>query len=162
MLELRQMQHLRLQVDIPEGLAANMGNNEKVSFYVSAFPGKKMTGQVSRRSKTVNMQYRSERVELDINNRDGRLSPGMYADVLLNAKGNPDAVTVPKSAVITSTQRKYVLLVKNGKTIKVDVATGNESAEKIEVTGDLKIGDQVILNANDEMKEGTGSKINKQ
>jgi membrane fusion protein (multidrug efflux system) len=154
MLELRQVKHLRLQVDIPEGLAANMMDNQQVSFYLSAFPGKKMTGQISRRSKTVNAQYRSERVELDINNQDGRLSPGMYADVLFYAKGNPEAVTVPKSAVVTSVQGKYVFSVRHGKTVKVAIATGNESAEKIEVMGDLKAGDEVLINANDEIKEG--------
>jgi RND family efflux transporter MFP subunit len=154
MLELRQMRHLRLQVDIPERLAANLGNAAEVSFYLSAFPGKKMTGHISRRSKTVNLQYRSERVELDINNDNGLLSPGMYADVLLSAKASPGAVTVPRSAVVTSTQRKYVLCVRNGKTVKVDVTTGNETAEKVEVMGDIKAGDEVVINANDEMKEG--------
>ncbi len=154
MLELRQVRHLRLQVDIPERLAANISNQEEMHFYLSAFPGKKMTAKISRRSNNVNMQFRTERVELDVNNENGRLSPGMYADVLLNTKGSADAVSVPKSAVVTSTQRKYVLCIRDGKTIKVDVSTGNESVEKIEVIGDIKPGEKVLLNANDEIKEG--------
>jgi membrane fusion protein, multidrug efflux system len=155
MLELRQIDHLRLQVDIPEGIAANLADRDTVSFYLTAFPGKKMTGEVSRRSGFVNAQFRSERMELDIYNRDGKLAPGMYGDILFDSKGNPDAFSVPKSAVITSTERKYVLSVRNGKAIKVDVTTGNETADKIEVIGALHAGDQLIINGSDEMKEGS-------
>ncbi len=154
MLELRQVSHLRLQVDIPERMAATISNQQELSFYLSAFPGKKWTSRISRRSNTVNMQYQTERVELDVNNENGRLSPGMYADVILNSKGNADALTVPRSAVVTSTQRKYILCIRRGKTVKVDVTTGNESADRVEIMGDLQAGEDILLNANEEIKEG--------
>lgn len=154
MLELKQINHLRLQVDIPEGLAAGLKNKDHVSFYLTAAPGRKMTAQVSRKSGNVNIQYRAERVELDVYNPDGSLAPGMYADVILQSKGSPNALIVPKSAVVTSTERKYVLAVREGKTVKIDVSTGIENANQVEVTGDLKSGEQIIASANDEMDEG--------
>jgi len=154
MLELKEVDHLRLQVDIPEGLAASLKNKDKVDFYLSAMPGKKMTASVSRKAGNVNIQYRSERVELDVPNGNGSLSPGMYADVILKTKGNPQALIVPKSAIVTSTERKYVLAVRDGKTVKVDVSTGIENNNRVEVIGDLKISDKVIASANDEIEEG--------
>jgi RND family efflux transporter MFP subunit len=154
MLELKEIDHLRLEVDIPESIAASLRNNDTLSFYLSAFPGKEMRGLIARKSMNINAQYRSERVELDVYNKDEILSPGMYADVLFYSKGNPGALSVPKSAVVTSTERKYVLAVRDGKTVKVDVHTGNENDTFIEVTGDLKAGEEVIANANDEIKEG--------
>lgn len=154
MLELKQVSHLRLQVDIPEDYASTMKVHDTISFYVSSFPGKRFTGQISRNSMNINRQFRTQRVEMDIYNKEGLMSPGMYADILLDAKGNPNGLSVPQSAVITSTERKYVLLVKNNKITKVDVATGNSSGGKIEIFGNLQAGDQVIANANDEIKEG--------
>jgi len=158
MLELKEIDHLRLQVDIPESIAATMRSNDTVSFYLSAFPGKKMTGHISRKSMNINMQYRSERVELDVNNKGEVLTPGMYADVLFNSKGNPYALSVPKSAVITSTERKYVFVVRDGKTVKVDVTTGNESDNRIEILGNVQAGEEVVANATDELKEGIAVK----
>lgn len=158
MLELKQVDHLRLQVDIPESIASTLRSNQEISFYLSAFPGKKMTGHISRVSMNINMQFRSERVELDVYNNDGVLSPGMYADVLFDSKGNPNALAVPKSAVVTSTERKYVWVVRNGKTVKTDVITGNESGSKIEITGALEAGEEVIVNASDDIKEGISLK----
>lgn len=154
MLELKQIDHLRLQVDIPESIAAALQNNQEIAFYLSAYPGKKMTGHISRIARNINLQFRTERVELDIYNKDGALTPGMYADVLFDSKGNPAALTVPRSAVVTSTERKYVIVVRNGKTVRVDVTTGNESGDRIEVIGDLSNGEEVIAKADDEIKEG--------
>lgn len=153
MLELKQVNQLRLQIHIPEGVAANLKINDTVSFYVSALQSKKMTGMVKRVSMNENTQYRSEMVEVDVLNKDENLNPGMFADVVLYSKGNPTALFVPKSAVVTSTERKYVLVVKNNKITKVDVTTGNSTTSNIEVFGTLTIGDKVIALANDEIKE---------
>lgn len=154
MLELKQNNHLRLQIDVPENIAASLKMKDTVSFYVSAFPGKKMMGYVSRKAMNVNVQMRNERIEVDVPNENGQLSSGMYADVVLQTKGNATAFSVAKTAVVTSTERKYVLVVRNGKTVKVDVLTGSSSNQQIEVYGNLNEGENVIENANEEIKEG--------
>jgi RND family efflux transporter MFP subunit len=155
MLELKEVDRLRLQVDIPESVAAGLGTKDSVVFFLSAFPGRRFTGRISRVSMNINLQMRSERVELDVSNKDEALTPGMYADVLFDSKGNPQALAVPKSAVVTSTERKYVIVVRGGKTVRVDVSTGNENNGKIEIVGDIKPGEEVIAHANDEIKDGT-------
>jgi len=156
MLELKEVDHLRLQVDIPESAVASLKKkNDSVSFSLSAFPGVERKGHISRISMNINAQYRSERIELDVYNADGALAPGMYADVLFDSEGNPNALSVPKSAVVISTERKYVLVVRNNKIVKVDVTTGNEANGKTEIVGALQTGEEVIANADDEVKEGT-------
>jgi len=57
--------------------------------------------------------------------------------------------------MISFTEREYGLLVKDGKTNRVDVSTGNATIDRIEVYGNLQVGDKVILHANDQMKEGS-------
>ena len=154
MLELKQISHLRLEVDVPESIAGSLRDKDTVSFYTSAFPGKKMTGFISRKSMNVEPQFRSERMEIDVFNKDAVLTPGMYADVVLYNKGNANALTAPTSAVVTSTERKYILLVKNGMIVKADVTTGNESGNKIEVYGNFQAGDTVVTHATEDIKEG--------
>jgi RND family efflux transporter MFP subunit len=155
MLELKEVDHLRLQVDIPESIAATLRTNQEISFFLSAYPGKRMTGRISRVSMNINMQFRTERVELDIYNKDETLTPGMYADVLFDSKGIPNALSVPKSAVVTSTERKYVIVVRNNRAVRVDVTTGNENKDRIEIVGAVQPGEEVVRDANDEIKEGT-------
>ena len=69
-------------------------------------------------------------------------------------EGNASGFTIPKSGVVMSTERKYVLLVRSGKVSKVDVSTGNESGKLVEAFGNLNKGDSIVVNANDEIKEG--------
>ncbi|MBS1607910.1 MAG: efflux RND transporter periplasmic adaptor subunit [Bacteroidetes bacterium] len=153
MLELKQLDHLRLQADIPEGLSAGLKDKDTVCFYVSALQGKKLTGTINRKSNNINPAYRSERMEIDVPNKEGVLSAGMYVDLVLYPKGSANVLSVPKSAVVTSTEGKYVLKMTDKKIKKVNVSTGNSSVDKTEVYGDLQTGDMVIVNANDEIKE---------
>jgi membrane fusion protein (multidrug efflux system) len=155
MLELKQVDHLRLQVDIPETIAATLRKNDTLSFYVAALPGRKLMAPIARISDNINMQFRTERVEADIYNHDEVLSPGMYADVVFDSKGNRGALAVPPNAVVTSTEAKYVLVVRNGRAVKVNVTTGNENSGLVEVVGDLKAGETVISPANEEIKDGS-------
>jgi membrane fusion protein, multidrug efflux system len=156
MLELKELDHLRLQVDIPEATAATLRNNDTLAFYLSALPGQKQTARIARKSDNINLQYRSERVEADIYNKDNRLAPGMYADVIFDSKGTPGALSAPLNAVVVSTERKYVIAVRNGKTVMIDVSTGNQSGGRVEIVGAVHAGDTVIAPANDEIKEGVG------
>ena len=155
MLELKEVAHLRLQVDIPENMAGTLKEKDTISFYTSAFPGRKITGYISRKSMNINAQFRSERVEADVMNQDGALAPGMYVDVVVYSKGNASGFTVPLSSVVTSTERKYVLVVRAGNITKVDVTSGNESGKSVEVFGNLLKNDSVIIAGNDEIREGT-------
>jgi multidrug efflux pump subunit AcrA (membrane-fusion protein) len=152
MLQIKQIAHLRLQVDVPEALASQLQEKDSIYFYTSAFPGKKNVGKISRKSNDINPQLRSERIEIDVINKDNSLAPGMYADVILESRGNPTAFVVPKTAVVSSTERKYVILTKNGIRQKVDVITRNESLDQIEIFGLLNQKDSVIIHSSDEIK----------
>lgn len=154
MLQLKEIDHLRLQFDIPEDLAGSMQVKDTISFYTSVSPGKKLTGHISRKSMNVNAEFRSERVEADVNNPDETLAPGMYADIVIYPKGNVSGFFVPKSCVVTSTERKYILAVRAGKITKIDVTTGIESGNSVEVFGNLLKTDSLIKEATDEIKEG--------
>ncbi|MGC4038548.1 MAG: efflux RND transporter periplasmic adaptor subunit [Chitinophagaceae bacterium] len=153
MLELKQLDHLRLQADIPEALSTELNDKDTVSFFVSALQGKRMEGTINRKSNNINPTYRSERMEIDVANKDAVLSAGMYVDLILNPKGNVNVLSVPTSAVVTSTDGKYVLRMVNKKITRISVSTGNASADKTEIFGELQAGDRVIINANDEIKE---------
>jgi len=152
LLELQQISKLRLQVKVPETFATQLEDGLTVSFKVDALPGKTFTGAISRQANSLDDKYRSESFEIDVINSDNLLMPGMYAEVLLPLKGHPNARVVPQSAVVISTEKKYVIKVQNNKTELVDVTTGNEDKGLIEIFGNVKEGDSVIEKANDEIK----------
>lgn len=154
MLVLQQQNRLRLVVDVPELYSTHLKQGEALGFSVSAMPGKSFTGKISRRSGTMNQQFRSETVEIDVDNKNRTLQPGMFADITLSTEGTPGALAVPTTAVIASTERQYVIKVEDGRARYVAVRRGQKSGDMVEVFGDLRDNDKVIFNAREDIKEG--------
>lgn len=154
MLILQQQNRLRLVVDVPEAYSSQLREGQVLAFSVSAMPGKTFTGKISRRSGSMNKQFRSETVEIDVANKDRSLRPGMFAEIIVSAAGTPGALAVPASAIVASTEGQYVIKVEDGRARKVDVRRGQTSGDMIEVFGDLRPTDQVIINAREDIKEG--------
>ena len=154
MLELQEVAKLRLQVNVPETFATQLQTNQKISFVSDAVPGKTFNGIIARQANSLDEKYRSEIIEIDVINTDKMLMPGMYAEVLLPLSGHQNACIVPQSAVITSTEKKYVIKVQDHKALQINVTTGNEDNGVIEIFGDIKAGDNVISKANEDIKQG--------
>lgn len=154
MLVLQQQSKLRLVVNIPEQYSAQVNDGDKVHFKVNALPGQDFKGTVSRSSQSLSNNYRTETIEIDVQNPDNVFKPGMYAEVTLPTSGNTNAYVVPKSAVVTTTERRYVIAKQNGAAHLVNVTQGNEHADSTEVFGNLQNGDVIVTNGSYQIKEG--------
>ncbi len=93
-------------------------------------------------------------VELDVMNRDGSLAPGMYPTVKWPVRRSRPAMFVPKTSVVTTTERIFVIRNKDGRAEWVDIRKGAGDGDLVEILGDLKAGDMVVRRANDEIREG--------
>ena len=155
MLVLQQLSRLRLMVDIPEQYATQIKNGDEVHYKINAIPGEDFKGTVSRSSQSLGNTYRSETIEIDADNTGNKFKPGMYAEVVLPTSGNVNAFVVPKSAIVTTTERKYIIIVDGNSRAKwIDVSEGNQSTDSTEIFGNLHNGDAVITNANYQLKDG--------
>jgi membrane fusion protein (multidrug efflux system) len=154
MLELQQISRLRLQVKVPETSATQLSPDEEVSFTVEALPGKVFTGKIARQANSLDEKYRSEAVEIDVMNPEKIFMPGMYAEILLPVAGHSNALIVPQTAVVTSTEKKYVVKVSGHIASIVDVTTGNENNGLVEIFGKVATADSVIAAAADNIKQG--------
>ena len=155
MLRIRQIAELRLIVSVPESEAAGVAEGSEVSFTVPAFPGETFKGVVGRIAHALDVKSRTMPVELDVTNTAGRLAPGMYAEVAWTARRLQPSLFVPPSAVATTTERVFVLRIKNDLVEWVDVKRGVTMGNKIEVFGSLEAGDQIVLRGSDELRDGT-------
>lgn len=101
------------------------------------------------------MKTRTMAVELDVPNGDGRLAPGMFAEIQWPARRGAPSLFVPRTAVAATTERSFVVRVRDGVAEWVDVRRGATMDGMVEVFGDLKAGDQVAVRATDELRAGT-------
>ena len=151
---LQDVSRLRLVVALPEEDVGGIVHGARVEFRVPAYPDRTYNGTVARISHTLDEKTRTMAVELDVLNRDDSLSPGMYPSVRWPIRAARALLLVPKSGVVTTTERTLVIRDRSGRAEWVDVRKGVADGDLIEVTGDLKAGDRVVQRATDEIREG--------
>ncbi len=155
LLRLVDTDRLRLVVPVPEAYTAEMRPGTEIPFTVAAYPGQTFSGKVARIAQSVDVSTRTMAVELDVANRDGRLAPGTFCQVRWPVRRSGPSLFVPSASVATTTDRTFVIRIRNGKTEWVDVKTGLTSGALVEVFGDLRAGDEIAGRGTDELRPGT-------
>ncbi|WP_020602366.1 efflux RND transporter periplasmic adaptor subunit [Spirosoma spitsbergense] len=152
---LTEQKKLRLVISIPEAYTGYVDQNDPISFSVKAFPDKKFTGQVKRQSGTLDKRLRSERVEVDVQNDDKKLLPGMIAEVTVPLPTKNSTLIVPASAIVNASTGVFVIRVRDHKAEWVPVKKGLEADDKVEIFGPLAEGDSLVTTATEETRDGS-------
>jgi membrane fusion protein, multidrug efflux system len=150
----QQLSVLRLVVAVPEEDLGGIIPGTVVSFTVPAFPDKTFSGKVKRIGHALDVKTRTMPVELDVYNVTGELEPGMYPEVSWPVERQQVSLVVPRTAVVTNTERRFVIRVKVGVTEWVDVRVGKALGDSVEIFGDLVAGDTIIVKASDQLENG--------
>ncbi|MCI0389781.1 MAG: efflux RND transporter periplasmic adaptor subunit [Acidobacteria bacterium] len=166
MLRLQQVSRLRLVVAVPESEVTGITPGAKVNFTVPALPGEQFTGVVRRVSRSLDTKTRTMPVELDVDNARGRLAPGMFPEVTWPARRPRPSLFVPPSAVAVTTERTFVIRLREGQVEWVDVRRGvalnQAGGDLVEVFGDLAQGDLIAVRGTDELRAGTKVNVKQQ
>jgi len=154
LLRLQQLSMLRLTIPIPEADIGDIDGGSQIKFTVSSFPRENFVGVVRRISDSVDVSTRTMPVELDVENSNRRLRPGMFAQVLWPIHRSRPSLWVPRTAVVKTTEKTFVIRVKQGVTEWIEVKPGSLREGLTEVFGDLSDGDQVVVRGTDELRAG--------
>jgi membrane fusion protein, multidrug efflux system len=157
--QIENLNRLRVVVPVPEAYAAGVQEKQEVIFSVPAYPGKTFRAPIARVSHDISQNTRTMQVELDYHNADTPITPGSFANVDWPIQRAYPTLFVPVTAVTTDLQRTFVIRVRQGKAEWVDVKAGVVVNGKTEVFGDLKPGDIVVRNASDSIRSGVSVEI---
>jgi RND family efflux transporter MFP subunit len=158
---LQEQKKLRLVIYVPEAYTGYLDQQDKVNFTVNAFPNEKFTAQVKRLAGALDLKLRSQRIEMDVANEKKRLLPGMVSSVIIPLSTKDSSFILPKSAVVSSQERVFVIKVVNGKAQWVDVKKGRENDGKVEVFGELTSGDTIVKIGSEEVRDGSAVNVKK-
>lgn len=155
MLRIEQIAHLRLVVAVPEIYVAGVEPGAKVNFTVPAFPSRTFTGTVARLADSMDVATRTMPVEMDVWNPRAELHSGMFPQVTWPVRRQEPTLFVPQSAVGRNMDQTYVIRIRDGHTEQVRVKTGGSVGDLMEVFGQLNAGDEIALQATDDLRQGT-------
>ena len=152
---LQEQKHLRLVVSVPEAYSPYVKEGDEVNFNIKPLPDEFFKARVTRMAGALDAKLRSQRVEADVFNTDRKLLPGMVARVTIPLINSDSTFVVPKTAIVTSQERIFVIKNEQGKARWVDVQTGRFIDGRAEIYGDLHEGDRLVKTASEEIRDGS-------
>ena len=146
---------VRVAVDVPEKYIGKVFQGQTARIKVDAFPDRYFTGSVYRVSPVVDSHSRNTVVEVLVDNADGRLKSGMFAEARLIVASRGAALSVPSAAVVTEDGRDYVFVpAAGGVASRVPVRVGIRTADYAQING-VKDGADVITFGLYGLKDGS-------
>lgn len=144
------IQPIKVEVNVLEREVANIAPGRRTVVTFSAFPDEEFVGRVETINPILSAE-RTARVTVILDNPGGRIKPGMYASVTLEAQAIPDRVLVPRAAILERDARTMLFVFEEGRAKWRYVTTGRENDDWVEIlenpeTDIVRPGEVVLTN----------------
>ncbi|MBI3863804.1 MAG: efflux RND transporter periplasmic adaptor subunit [Planctomycetia bacterium] len=136
---------MRIFVDVPEGDAALIASGSEASVTIPSSSAEPRTGPIARISWTLSANSRTLRAEIDVDNADGSLRPGMYVKARLKVAERNGVLSLPKGAVQAADGKSFCYTIDaEGIVARTPIETGIRTDEDVEIVSGLSGDEQVI------------------
>ena len=149
------IQALKLQGEVPERFAPQLGPGRQVRVEVEAYPDRTFPGAITRVSPAVDVESRTFTVEASVPNPGGVLKPGFFAKASIITGMERNVPFVPEEAVVTFAGIVKVYVVADGKAEERRVTTGQRRDGWVEVRERVKVGETVATSGLSQLATGT-------
>jgi RND family efflux transporter MFP subunit len=151
---LAQISVLRLVLPIPESIAAGIRLGDPIKVHVQAL-NQDYVGKVSRFAHALDSQTRTMHTEIDFQNPDGKLLPGMYVQASVAPAVRKDVLTVPLEAVDMNGADGTVLVLNSQNVLEErNIHLGTQGNTRVEVLSGLTEGERVVIGSRNEFRKG--------
>lgn len=151
---LSQSSLLRLRLPVPEDDVRYVKDGDQVMVRVDAV-NRAITGKVVRFTRDINSETRTMETEVDVENKDLSIAPGMYANTMLRLAHVQNVVTVPIEAIVLQGRQQVVYALGSNNHIHIrPVQVGIEGSKLAEIRNGLQPGDRVIVGGQDHYQDG--------
>lgn len=150
---------VKITFSIPEKYASLMKNNSTITF-TTAGSKEIFEAKIYALEPVVEQTTRTLQIRAIADNKEGKLLPGTFANIILPLEELNDAILIPTESIIPIQNGKKVFITENGKAKEVVIETSNRTEKEILVTSGLKVGDTLITSGIMAIKVGTPVKLN--
>lgn len=145
---------LRLRMPIPEDDVRYVHVGDEMQVRVDAI-GRSFTGKIVRFTRDVNFETRTMETEVDVENQDLSISPGMYANAQMQLAHADNVTTIPVEALVLKGNQETVLSLDADNRIHIrNVEVGLRGSKLAEIKNGLQPGDRVVLGGQENYREG--------
>jgi RND family efflux transporter MFP subunit len=144
--------NLQAVVHLPEHQLSLTKIGQQSLLQFSARQEQRFVAKLRSISPVINSKSGTFKVILSIDNSEGQLKPGMFAQIALTFDTHKDTLTIPSDAIITLDNQSKVYVVRDNKAIEVEVKKGFVEDQLTEIAGAINEGDLVVINGQHNLK----------
>ncbi|MCB1124373.1 MAG: efflux RND transporter periplasmic adaptor subunit, partial [Verrucomicrobiae bacterium] len=144
LIRVEEVDKLRVVTHVPESDAVWLDVGDAVDIEFDAFPGKVFSGKISRKAGALNGSTQRMQAEIDLENRDGKLVPGLYGRAKIGLEKRANALVLPVGAVRFGQGPAHVYVVSGSTVRHQEVKIGLDQGEWVEILSGLSGGEQVV------------------
>lgn len=149
---------VKITFSIPEKYASQVELNSKITFTTAGHKDE-FTAKIYALEPAIDVATRTLRVRAVADNKEGKLLPGTFANVILPLSTVEDAFLIPTEAIVPVQNGKKVFVSQNGKAKEVMVETGTRTDKNVVVLSGLKEGDTVLTTGVLTLREGASVNV---
>lgn len=148
---------LEIELEVPGSYYPFVQRGDPAPTAVDALDDLVLDGEIFAVVPRADDESRTFPVLVRAANPEGRVGAGMLTRVELTVSTASDALVVPKDALVGLAQQQIVFLVEDGTAKAVTVRTGRAVGDRVEVFGELQVGQRVVVRGNERL--GPGQKV---
>jgi RND family efflux transporter MFP subunit len=158
------MSSLEVEADVSESNLSKIRVGQPCEIQLDALPEQRFRGGIHMIVPTADRSKATVMVKVRFLDKDGRILPEMSAKVAFLSRPATGEEKRPRTALnqaalVNRKERKVVFLVKGDKVVETPLSLGIPIGDMIEVLEGVKVGDQIVLNPSDRLKNGSKIKI---
>ena len=151
---LQAVQTLRVYTNLPGIYSGSVKKGETIDLTFGEHPGQVFHGKLVRTADAIDPASRTLLVEIDVDNRDGKLLAGTLAEVHFKVNPIAAAYVLPVSVLVFRGNGMQVGTVKDGVAHLVPVTIGQDDGRTVQIITGLSKDDKVIQDPPDSLIEG--------
>lgn len=150
-----------LDIGVSEKVINKIILGQKIDVFVDAVENKPFEGVVIQKSPAADAKTLTYPVRIEIENSNGTIKPGMYAEAAVLLGNKENALIVPRNALRISGDQWSAYIVSDEMVKTVEVEIGIDNGKEVEIIGGLEEGQLVITNGREYVKDGDLVKVKK-
>ena len=154
LVEILNVDRILVKVNIPEQEILQFNIGQKVDIELYILEKKLFEGKVKKIGLEADASNRTFPVEIEVNNRERILRPGMLARVTFTKRVDQDQVVIPRHTILERDSGRIVYVVDKGKAFQREVSTGISQREKVQILVGLGRGEQLVVEGHTKLTDG--------
>ena len=152
--EILEVDRILVKVNIPEQEILQIKIGQKVDITLYILGNKIFEGQVKKIGLEADASNRTFPVQIEVDNRERELRPGMLARVTFTQRVDQDQVVIPRHTIMERDSGRIVYVVDNGKAFQREVSIGISQREKVQILMGLNKGEQLVVEGHTKLTDG--------